>query len=294
MALCNSSHHYRIYVSAQPNNVYKDDQSLESPLITFKCNIKMSYISDQPDKSIQIHIQGHDSWHEFEHNPANELTRDFISNMLANTRIIPFSLRNLHWKKRVYDKESVPLMSTDGVITSMLDVCHNMVRESRRQKMFLLVFIKKEVIVPHAEYLAMLKAKQAEEILHQVEDMVRLQAQGWSFHQADWENMGNVIRQAGLGNSIRNALDLARERAIRESSEQQVVRLVPAAATSVQVLKKVTCGSEEKCSVCLEEMLTGSQVTQMPCFHVFHGDCIVQWLKTSHMCPVCRFMLPTT
>lgn len=294
MAHCNSSHRYRIYVSTQPNNVYQDDQSLESPLITFKCNIKMSYISDKPDKSIQSYIQGHDSWHDFEHHPANELTRDFISNMLANTRIIPFSLRNLYWKNQVYDQESVPLMSTDGVITSMLDVCDSMVSESRRKKFFLLVFIKKEVIMPHDEYLAMLKAKQAEEILHQLEDMVRLQAQGWRFRQADWENMANVIRQAGLGNSIRIALDLVRERATRESSEQQVVRLVPAAATSVQALEKVTCHSEEKCSVCLEEMLTGSQVTKMPCSHLFHGDCIIQWLKTSHICPVCRFKLPTT
>ncbi|XWS49836.1 hypothetical protein CRYUN_Cryun12cG0037200 [Craigia yunnanensis] len=178
MSLSNSNHHYNIYVSATPNNVYKDNQSLESPLITFKCNIKMSYISDKPDRSIQSYIQDHDSWHEFEH-PANELTRDFIvSNMLANTKI-QFSLRNLHWKKRVYDKESVPLMSTDGVVSSTLDVCHGMVsaaRESGRKKLFLFVFIKKEVIVPHDEYLAMLKEKQAQEVVNQVDDMVRLQA----------------------------------------------------------------------------------------------------------------------
>ncbi|XVE92776.1 hypothetical protein REPUB_Repub01dG0128900 [Reevesia pubescens] len=65
-------------------------------------------------------------------------------------------------------------------------------RESGCKKLLLLVFIKKQVIVPHGEYLAMLKAKQAQEILHQVEDMVRLQAQGWEFRQSDWEDIANV------------------------------------------------------------------------------------------------------
>ncbi|XVF10731.1 hypothetical protein REPUB_Repub07fG0207900 [Reevesia pubescens] len=242
MALSNSNHDYKIFVSATPNNYgYKDDQSLKSPLIKFKCNIKMSYIPDKPDKSIPSYIPHHDSWHEFEH-PADELTRDFISDMFANIRI-PFLLRNLHWKKCDYDKESVPLLSTDDVLTSMLDVCRSMdsaARESGRKKLLLLVFIKKQVIVPHGEYLAMLKAKKAQEILHQVEDMVRLQAQGWEFRESDWEDIANVLRQAGLGNSVRNALDLVMERARSESTEQEVVRLVPAAATSIQALEKVT------------------------------------------------------
>ncbi|XVE75395.1 hypothetical protein DITRI_Ditri12bG0090800 [Diplodiscus trichospermus] len=306
MALSISNHPYKIYVSTQPYNVYKDDQSLESPLITFKCNIKVSFVPDKTDKSIRsyINISDHDSWHEIQHHLSNndQPTRDFISNMFSNAIVIPFSLGNLHWKKRVSDKESVPLMSTDDVVTSILDVCNGMVSDSGRKELFLLVFIKKEVIVPHHEYLAMLKAKQALETLEQVEDMVRLQAQGWNFQPSDLENMANDIRKAGLGNSITDALDIVREHATRESTEQAVkVRVVPAAETSIQALERVTgCNegskhSEEKCSVCMEEMLLGSQViTGMPCSHVFHGYCIVQWLKTSNMCPVCRFKLPTT
>ncbi|XVE64965.1 hypothetical protein DITRI_Ditri07aG0144000 [Diplodiscus trichospermus] len=301
MAHSNSNHHYKIYVSATPNNVYKDDPSLKSPLITFKCNIKMSYISDKPDESIPSCIQEHDSWHEFENAANYALTRDIIASNLLSDAKIPFSLTNLHWKKRVYDKESVPLGSTDGFVTAMLDVCHGMIsaaRESGRKKLFLMVFIKKEVVVPHDEYLAMLKAKEAEEVLQQVEDMIRLQAQGWNFERSDWEAMADVIRQTGLGNSIRNALDLVMERATSESAtEEAEVKLVPAAATSIQDLEKVTCNGsnseDQKCSVCMEEMVIGSQVTRMPCSHVFHGDCIVQWLKTSHMCPMCRFKLPT-
>ncbi|XVF13264.1 hypothetical protein REPUB_Repub08aG0193600 [Reevesia pubescens] len=296
MAPSNSNNpHNKIYVSASPFNVYEDDQSLESPMITFKCNVKTYYISQEPD-NINHYFLDHNSWHNFEH-PANELTRDVISDILVNI-VIPFSLRNLHWK---YDIESsIPLMSTDDFITSVLDVCHRMItQESGRKKLFLHVFIRKEEIVTCDEHLAMLRAKQAQEILQQVEDMVMLDAQGFDFRQSDWEYMAESIRELGLGNSIGDALDLVMERARSESTEEAVVKLVPADAKSIQALEKVTyCNnndfnSEEKCSVCMEEMVIGSQVTVMPCSHVYHGDCIVQWLKTSHMCPVCRFKLPT-
>ncbi|KAK8690950.1 hypothetical protein V6N13_074474 [Hibiscus sabdariffa] len=298
MALSNSNHHSKIFVSATPYNVFKDDPSLEFPIITFKCNVKMGYRSDKPDKTIPSYIRQHDSWHEFLH-PANDSARDSISSFLLDARI-PFPLTNLHWKKHDYDKESTPLMSTDCLISSMLDVCNNTIdaaRESGRKKLFMLVMIKKQVIVLHDEYLAMLKANQAQEVLRQAEGMIQLQAQGWNFGQSDWQSMVDAVRQAGLGNSIRNALDLAFERVTRESMEHAVIKLVPAAATSIQALEKVTSNastSKEKCSVCMEEMVIGSQVTRLPCSHVFHGDCIVPWLNTSHMCPICRFKLPTT
>ncbi|KAK9927414.1 hypothetical protein M0R45_024598 [Rubus argutus] len=48
------------------------------------------------------------------------------------------------------------------------------------------------------------------------------------------------------------------------------------------------------CVFCMEEMVTGCEVTPMPCSHLFHGRCIAEWLsRSSHTCPVCRFQLPT-
>ncbi|KAG8496004.1 hypothetical protein CXB51_009374 [Gossypium anomalum] len=222
MALSHSDHDSKIYVSATPYNVYKDDQSLESPFITFKLNIKMSYVLDKPDKSVPSYIWKHDSWHEFEH-PVDELTRGFICSLFVDAKI-PFALTNLHWKKHDFDKESIPLMSTDCVVSSILDVCSDMInaaRDSGRKKLFLLVMIKKQVVVPRDEYLAVLKAKEGQEVLRDVEDMIRLQARGWNFRRSDWEDMANVVRRVGLGDSIKNALDLAAEHATTNKLTKQ-------------------------------------------------------------------------
>ncbi|KAL4384199.1 hypothetical protein GQ457_15G027960 [Hibiscus cannabinus] len=56
---------------------------------------------------------------------------------------------------------------------------------------------------------------------------------------------------------------------------------------------KVETGAEDNCTICLEELEVGSEVSRMPCCHRFHGECIEKWLKQSHSCPICRFQMPT-
>ncbi|KAK6120689.1 hypothetical protein DH2020_045570 [Rehmannia glutinosa] len=74
-------------------------------------------------------------------------------------------------------------------------------------------------------------------------------------------------------------------------------RMVPASESSIESIlkRKVTVDNNMEmmtCSICLEDFTEG--LISMPCSHVFHGDCITQWLRTSHYCPICRFEMPTT
>jgi hypothetical protein len=70
-------------------------------------------------------------------------------------------------------------------------------------------------------------------------------------------------------------------------------RLVRASKSSVEALEKVKAeGFPTRCVVCLEDILMGLEATRMPCSHVYHGDCIVNWLKKSNLCPLCRFQMP--
>eukprot|EP00924_Labyrinthula_sp_SR-Ha-C_P010394 snap_masked-scaffold_23-processed-gene-5.46-mRNA-1 protein AED:0.32 eAED:0.32 QI:0/-1/0/1/-1/1/1/0/305 len=47
----------------------------------------------------------------------------------------------------------------------------------------------------------------------------------------------------------------------------------------------------EQCVVCCEEQKVGDLGIKLPCFHCFHKDCIIPWLKRHNTCPVCRVPL---
>ena len=44
------------------------------------------------------------------------------------------------------------------------------------------------------------------------------------------------------------------------------------------------------CCICLTEFQDDDAVTELKCFenHIFHSDCIVDWLKKNQTCPICR------
>ncbi|OMO87717.1 Zinc finger, RING-type [Corchorus capsularis] len=85
----------------------------------------------------------------------------------------------------------------------------------------------------------------------------------------------------------------------------------PASRASIQTLKRVKLGddgpllplkkrrkldclsSKKQCTICLDEFSDGEELVWMPCGHVYHNHCIVTWLETSHLCPLCRFQMPS-
>ncbi|XP_021300613.1 E3 ubiquitin-protein ligase RNF181-like [Herrania umbratica] len=73
-------------------------------------------------------------------------------------------------------------------------------------------------------------------------------------------------------------------------------RMRPASKTVIEGLEKVKIReglSDEKfCSVCLEEMSTEMEARRLPCSHIYHAACIVEWLKNSNKCPLCRYNMP--
>ncbi|PVH99701.1 hypothetical protein DM02DRAFT_710489 [Periconia macrospinosa] len=43
-----------------------------------------------------------------------------------------------------------------------------------------------------------------------------------------------------------------------------------------------------ECSICMDEVAVGEQVTELPCKHWFHHPCIAAWLSEHNTCPHCR------
>jgi len=50
---------------------------------------------------------------------------------------------------------------------------------------------------------------------------------------------------------------------------------------------------QNSCTVCLMEFAENDDCALLPCLHVFHRNCISQWLHESNSCPVCRYEMPS-
>jgi len=53
--------------------------------------------------------------------------------------------------------------------------------------------------------------------------------------------------------------------------------------TVVDGFEAATC-----CPICLLDYESGDKVTELPCNHQFHPDCVNHWLQRNSTCPACR------
>jgi hypothetical protein len=53
------------------------------------------------------------------------------------------------------------------------------------------------------------------------------------------------------------------------------------------ILEDIECKHIEECSICLEEF-TIETLNILPCKHIYHPQCINQWMKEKKNCPKCR------
>ncbi|KAJ0266714.1 E3 ubiquitin-protein ligase RDUF2 [Hirschfeldia incana] len=72
----------------------------------------------------------------------------------------------------------------------------------------------------------------------------------------------------------------------------------PASKSAIESLPRVEISdchinAEANCAVCTEVFEAETEAREMPCKHIFHGDCITPWLSIRNSCPVCRFELPS-
>ena len=45
---------------------------------------------------------------------------------------------------------------------------------------------------------------------------------------------------------------------------------------------------EKNCAICLEDFKKGEEQMTIPCFHMFHSNCISPWFELHNCCPVCK------
>ena len=50
----------------------------------------------------------------------------------------------------------------------------------------------------------------------------------------------------------------------------------------------------DKCTICLSEFEQEEDVRRLPCMHLFHVECVDQWLGQNKRCPICRLVAQTS
>ncbi|XP_027941319.1 E3 ubiquitin-protein ligase ATL15-like [Vigna unguiculata] len=73
--------------------------------------------------------------------------------------------------------------------------------------------------------------------------------------------------------------------------------MIPPSKGAIDSLNTFTPSSSlregtQNCSICMEDLCFREKLLSMPCNHVFHHLCIVEWLKISRTCPLCRYPIP--
>ncbi|KAJ8755423.1 hypothetical protein K2173_019221 [Erythroxylum novogranatense] len=62
--------------------------------------------------------------------------------------------------------------------------------------------------------------------------------------------------------------------------------------SDIESLETMIVQEEDRCVMCLGKLKVGWRGTRTPCKHVFHHQCIVQWLTLRYRCPLCRYEMP--
>ena len=90
---------------------------------------------------------------------------------------------------------------------------------------------------------------------------------------------------------------------IMESNQQQVSKHsnAPTKDKSLNKLKRFNLTNKyckkgkngkielPNCCICLSEIAKGQETVLLPCGHMFHWKCCLNWLKKNNTCPMCRF-----
>lgn len=123
----------------------------------------------------------------------------------------------------------------------------------------------------------------------------------WPFVMAD---SAKELEKAGVELTIPVVMISAKDaevvkRYIREKSTKESVRegkgAAEGSATHVAAHLETSlrfAHNVQECSICQEYFEVGNSVLKLPCRHLYHTDCVTNWLAMNNTCPLCRLELP--
>ena len=111
-----------------------------------------------------------------------------------------------------------------------------------------------------------------EEMIRQNEDMIRN-------NEEMRRNNENILRTLNqLGEEVRG---IREDLGINQNNYSHLLE------TKIETDKLNE--ENKRCIICYEDFKDNDKGIFLPCFHVFHSNCIKTWLKNKDNCPLCKF-----
>lgn len=300
----------KIYITATKTSS-RDNQRLSATRFRFVFGVTHFTCSEaNPTNQIQIYCESLEFDHPFDTLASPDDAKAAVAAMICSHQI-PFSFgtergKSLHWKEVIAGDttaaERVPLQGFDDVITRISQAAARVAREasaSGRRAVRMAVTIDQRTAIPQQEFERSSFRNYVGQAPFRDPENPRLHRSIVRIHTFLCLFVGQSLEDNGdVDQLIRNLREFTRS--FSQSAEE--FETVPALKSTVEALEKFRYerSSEDDdesnlmtCMICMDEAMIGSYLTRMPCSHVYHFDCISQWLHINHTCPICRFKLPT-
>ncbi|PHZ08032.1 uncharacterized protein RHIMIDRAFT_248055 [Rhizopus microsporus ATCC 52813] len=94
---------------------------------------------------------------------------------------------------------------------------------------------------------------------------------------SEWE--AGIITGFPLSFFLRHTTAVATERVRKGASESDLAALRMRMPNDIE--------TTTDCTICTEQFQQ-KEITELPCHHTYHSECILQWLELNASCPICR------
>ena len=94
----------------------------------------------------------------------------------------------------------------------------------------------------------------------------------------------NNIDDGGNDRALDNILN-EEDNSFSRDDYNEIIKYIPS-----NTINKAKNPSDinSKCIICLAELKIGEKESTLPCLHIFHSNCIENWLKQKRTCPICK------
>ena len=98
---------------------------------------------------------------------------------------------------------------------------------------------------------------------------------------------GNLINRGIQEFNNRNDSNFNRSIKRKDKDTQAIINCLPESI----VKEKKDYENNSSCVICMCEFEIGDKISTLPCAHVFHTECIADWIKREPTCPICKFTI---